>query len=336
MAMEHLPSQRYVFAHRMLPRVLWWGDALLGALANPEDTTFLAERWDHIGVVFQCRASGGRAELTHTSRWIGGDNLAMVVTMPRPVESAEAYFSVITSSPVLRYFTLEREGDWVSRDSDQESPPETTILGESMPDGSHVNFGAGPKPDLVQFLQAVCGILGLPPTVEEPTLAQRQGLSREGPTVLLAPAMDPDDLAALKEREAEAERLEWDSQPAPAFERYHAAIQEFFARYAEPPTEITLLYAGAIRCLKAMGHLETAEIWARQWWALVRRFRMLGHAEAMMASRMVAELLVEQGRSQEAEALYRHRVLLAGLARGKGSVHHEEALQQLERFTTQR
>jgi hypothetical protein len=318
--MEHLPSQHYLFAHRILPHLLWQGDSVLGILANPENQQFLGEQWDRVPGVFECRPSRGRERLAYTTHWVGGDNLTVVVTLPPPTDVAEAHLVAITTSPVLRYLTLELGED--------DRGGARTVLGEWTPDG-HGNFGDGPPPEKMPFLQAVCALLNLPPTIEEPTYGQRQGMSRGGSVHMPIP-MDPGDLEALKAQEAEAEGLEWDFQYAPAFERYNAALQQFFARYPEPPTEITLLYAGAVRCLKSMGHAESAEAWARQWWTLVRRFRMLGHAEAMLASRAVAELVAEQGRSEEAAALYRHRVLLAGLARGTGSRQHQDATRDLE------
>ena len=319
--MEQLPSQHYLFAHRILPDLLWQGDSVLGILANPENQPFLGEQWDRVPSGWNCLPSPGREQLAYSSHWIGGDNLAVVITMPPPLDVADAHLIAITTSPALRYFTLEL--------GEPENGRPQTVLGEWEP-GGHNNFGVGPAPDPMLFLQAVCRILRLPASIEETTHGQRLGMSR-GAALHMGITMDPNDLESLKEREGEAEALEWDFQYAPAFERYHATLQEFFARYPEPPTEVTLLYAGAIRCLKAMGHLETAEAWARQWWTLVRRFRMLGHAEAMMASRLVAELLAEQGRPEEAEALYRHRVLLSGLARGISSRQHQDAAQELER-----
>ena len=322
--MEHLPSQHYLYAHRILPQLLWQGDSILGILVNPENQGFLGDQWDRVLSSFRCTPCRGREQLRYSTHWIGGDNLAIVISMPPPLEVADAHLVAITSSPVLRYVTLELGEDDAGRPR--------TVLGEWTPDG-HRNFGDGPAPDPVQFLQAVCRLLNLPPTIEEPTHGQQMGMSRGGGGFHMPTPMDPGDLAALKEREGEAENLEWDFQYAPAFERYHATLQEFFARYPEPPTDITLLYTGAVRCLKGMGHLETAEAWARQWWTLARRFRMLGHAETMLASRAVAELVAEQGRRDEAEALYRHRVLLAGLARGEGSRQHEDAKADLAQFS---
>jgi hypothetical protein len=320
--MSQVPSQHYLFAHRLLPGLLWQGDSMLGILVNPENQPFLGEQWDTVRSRAQCVPSTGRERLAYSTHWIGDDNLAVVITLPPPAEICDAHLVAITTSPVVRYLTLELGENDLGR--------RHTVLGEWTPNG-HANFGDGPAPIPDHFLQAVCRILGLPPSVEDTTLAQRQGMSRGG-SVFMGSPMDPADLADLKKRQDEAESLEWDSQHAPAFDRYHAMLQDFLARYAEPPTEVTLLYGGAVRCLKSMGHLEMAETWARQWWNTVRRFRMLGHAEAMMASRMVAEVVAAQGRRGEAEALYDHRVQLAGLARGVGSPQHQGAMKDLEAF----
>jgi len=321
--MANLPSQHYLFAHRFLPELLWQGDSLLGILVNPENQAFLGDQWDAVAQHWECAPSAGRERLSFASHWIGGDNLAVVIFMPPPEQLADAYFAAITTSPALRYFTLEIGQDQAGRPR--------TVLGEWTREGRHLNYGDGPAPDPALFLQAVCEKLGLPPTMESPTVGQRQGMSRRA-VVYSGILMEPADLSALQEHEAEAEKLEEASRYGEAFERYHTALTGFLARYPEPPTEVTLLYWGAVRCLRAMGRTEAAETWARQWWTVARRFRALGHEEAMSASREVAEIVSERGRRNEAEAVYHHRVHLAGLARGLGSPQHERASKDLERF----
>jgi hypothetical protein len=249
----------------------------------------------------------------------------VLIAMPPPTEIPDAHFIAITTSPTLRYFTLERGANDLGQPR--------TVLGEWTQDGRHANFGDGPPADPVLFLHAVCGIMGLTRSVEPPTWGQSQGMRRGGSGMYMQIPLDPADVALLEERMHEAEDLEWEQREyAQALSRYDAALRDFVARYPSPPTEVTLLYAGAVRCLLGLGDLDSAETWARQWWTLLRRLRMLGHAEAMMASRSVAEILTKQGRRAEASALYRHRVLLAGLARGLGSGPHEEAVRDLEGF----
>lgn len=77
-----------------------------------------------------------------------------VVTMPDPVEAPEAYFVAIVHkddeaheylepSPSTRYLTLEM--------SDGSGPP---FLCELRNDTGHVNYGAGPAPEIGAFIEA--------------------------------------------------------------------------------------------------------------------------------------------------------------------------------------
>jgi hypothetical protein len=84
-----------------------------------------------------------------------GGHTAYVVTMPVPEASPEAHFVAIVhrdaephdymqESPSTRYFTLEK--------TDGSDRP---LLCEWRRDGSHMNYGEGPAPELGAFLDAV-------------------------------------------------------------------------------------------------------------------------------------------------------------------------------------
>jgi len=86
--------------------------------------------------------------------------------------------------------------------------------------------------------------------------------------------MESADLGALQKRERRPRRSR-----SLAVQRGIRALTTppsptLLARYPEPPTEVTLLYWGAVRCCGPWSH-GAAETWARRWWTVARRFRAL-------------------------------------------------------------
>jgi hypothetical protein len=59
---------------------------------------------------------------------------------------------------------------------------------------------------------------------------------------------------------------------------------------------------------------------------------MLGHAETMSATRVLAECLQAQGRQAEAAEIMAYRALLAGLSRGADSMVASQARSELALF----
>jgi hypothetical protein len=81
-----------------------------------------------------------------------------VIEMPAPVAMPEAYFAAFVvmmgpesddeeETPEARYFTLERS---FSMDGGSR-----TVLGSWTKDGTHLNFGDGPEPELDAFVDAL-------------------------------------------------------------------------------------------------------------------------------------------------------------------------------------
>ena len=69
--------------------------------------------------------------------------------LPKPERMAEAYFvAVAEKDKTTRYFTLELTSGMSKCDA-------STILGEWKPDGKHINYGCGPKPEKQEFLKAI-------------------------------------------------------------------------------------------------------------------------------------------------------------------------------------
>jgi hypothetical protein len=143
--------------------------AFLGVLASPEAPQFLAEIMQSVSN--HCAAREPKpdfavADLTVQKTRVGRYPCAVVV-LPRPRAMAEAFFvaAVLLADPdqdmpdpsgvALRYFTLEKGFalDGGSR----------TVLCEWTAEGSHVNYGDGPAPEVEAFIGAVAGLLANSP-----------------------------------------------------------------------------------------------------------------------------------------------------------------------------
>lgn len=159
------PSQHYVFVHRALPSVMFGDPSWLFAVLNgPDVRRFLGDLWARVGQrtgPAEHRASEGLAAET----FVEGPHLFALVTLPRPLEPAEAYFAALVAgfadpaAPSLdalawsRFFTLEHGLDFRT-----EEP--CTFLCEWTRDGKHRNLGEGPAAEPGAFVRALAVHLG--------------------------------------------------------------------------------------------------------------------------------------------------------------------------------
>lgn len=128
------PSQAYVFAHRMLPELVFHGGTqALEILTGPNARQRLAAWWS------DCGSAPVPPELDVHAVETGGDQ-ALVITMPAPAEDAEAHAVCVYIRPgqAARFFTLERGMDF-------NCMTPITMLCEWTRDGAHRNLGAGPE-----------------------------------------------------------------------------------------------------------------------------------------------------------------------------------------------
>ena len=153
-----MPGSRphhYQFAHIVLPRMAaTLGHALLDTPPPEGVTASLIAAWEE---------SGGRlaAEERLPGDGLSGEVLdvdghrMLVVTMPPPLHSTEAYFTVLVrpagsdASAALRCFTLELG----TRPDIQR-----TVVGEWVA-GGHRNYGPGPEPVPEAFVAALDKLL---------------------------------------------------------------------------------------------------------------------------------------------------------------------------------
>jgi hypothetical protein len=144
----------YQFAHVALRSLVFSAPELVDVLWALDDPSALLD--EIAGQVEQvCQSRGDDevlrgADLRVHKRRIGS-HVCMLVEFPAPIATPEAFMVAIVSprepdgeraAGPCRYFTLEY--------SAQREPPRT-VLGEWTAQGSHLNMGGGPEPELDAF-----------------------------------------------------------------------------------------------------------------------------------------------------------------------------------------
>lgn len=154
------PSQHYVFVHRALPSVLFRDPSWLFAVLNgPDAQRLLGDLWSRAGE--RIPPDGRReADGLGAETFIDGPHLYALITLPPPLEVAEAHLAaavagfVDPAAPSLdalawsRFFILEHGLDFRT-----EEP--CTFLCEWTQQGQHRNLGGGPPADAGAFVRAV-------------------------------------------------------------------------------------------------------------------------------------------------------------------------------------
>lgn len=321
-------DHHYRFVHTDLPRYLWQGDSLLGILANPDNQDFLRERWDG------ARARGHGVELVdpaglgYQSFWLGGEHLVFLLRFPTPMIRTEAYFAAITTSPRIRYLTLERgEGP-------RGSP--LAFFCEWTPDMNrrvHSMFPSGdPRPR--DFLELICAELGVPSTIDEPTREQQEGMSKGRHVFFdsLPEAFDAADSAKIDQWTDAAfsadDRLDF----VKSEECYRKIIELATATIGARGPTVTHAMRGLAYALEAQGKMEEAEGVLLDLWRTCRRWRMLGHAETMFTIQALADHYRARSNDSEAGELLLYAALLASLTRGVKSPQYQAAQGRLLSF----
>jgi hypothetical protein len=142
---------QYLFAHRELPMAAFrYGPDLVRVARGGNLAEGLAKLWVDLGTALPAAdrlpAEGLRAS------WHDLDAYEVaLVTMPPPGGVTDAYLAAIAvpkGEGGVRYLVLERSVP------DADGNP-TTVLGEWLAAGDHVNLGDGPPPEPDAFLAAV-------------------------------------------------------------------------------------------------------------------------------------------------------------------------------------
>ena len=141
----------YLFAHRELPMAAFrYGPDLVRVARGGNLGEGLTRLWVDLGTALPPGDRLGPEGLGASWHDLGGYEVALV-RMPPPGGVTDAYLAAIAvhkDGEQVRYLVLER-----SVSGDTGLP--TTVLGEWLSAGDHVNLGAGPPPDPALFLSAV-------------------------------------------------------------------------------------------------------------------------------------------------------------------------------------
>lgn len=326
----------YHFAHKLLPGFVWEGDALFGILANPENKDYLLSVWRGFQKEARTKDNKPVADispegLSNESFWLGGEHLVFLIRFPPTVRVAEAELAAITTSPVIRYLTLEKTvPDYDDR--------EQSVLGEWTADGTHHNLGAFPRMTETDFLHTVCRELQVQERIEPPTWQQQEGLSLKGPNINMSiPPRPSKELSAkVNAWEEEADEALMTRQDFAKAERLYRQIHDAMMCELGPEnTKATLTYLDLVGVLGHQSRFAEQEKLCRKWWAHCRRYRILGHYETMMSVSNLAEALAAQGKVADALNLLRYRALLIGLSRGKDHMDAVNARQELAEIENQ-
>jgi hypothetical protein len=160
--MKEAREHHYLFAHRVLPHLAWDNpEGFYVTAFTDEESGRLQEWWETLGGQLD-------PELRLTPEGLSwsafpyDEHLVVSCRFPPPEAMTEAYFAAIICGPLkgltrgdlettpLRYMVLERglEADGVTL---------RTVLCEWKRDGTHVNLGTGPTPELEIFEAVALG-----------------------------------------------------------------------------------------------------------------------------------------------------------------------------------
>ena len=141
----------YLFAHRELPMAAFrYGPDLVRVARGGNLGEGLTKLWVDLGTALPPADRLPPDGLTASWHDLGDYEVALV-RMPPPGGVTDAYLAAIAvpkDGEAVRYLVLERS---VTGEGGQAS----TVLGEWLSGGDHVNLGAGPPPDPARFLAAV-------------------------------------------------------------------------------------------------------------------------------------------------------------------------------------
>jgi hypothetical protein len=157
MAEDEPRCVHYQFAHVALRTLVFQLPSLATVLWDQDDPSELLDNLC-VQVGRACRRQTGeggnlRAEHMRVSKRELGRRRCVIIELPEPIATTEAYMVAIVHVPdeaERRYFTLEHSAL---------RPAPHTVLGEWSEQGSHFNMGAGPEPTVDAFLVALGQLL---------------------------------------------------------------------------------------------------------------------------------------------------------------------------------
>ena len=149
-------GHHYFFAHQVLPAVFFHNPENFVSRLRREGDGVLLESWERVGRKLEDAVRVQPAGLTHKIRDIEGETTVVLITMPKPRVSPEAYCvaAVLQRASRLRtttrFFTLE---------SRQPGDGPEPLLCEWTPDERHRILGAVTGYDVEELLRSVRRVL---------------------------------------------------------------------------------------------------------------------------------------------------------------------------------
>ncbi|MBF0503268.1 MAG: hypothetical protein HQM09_24315 [Candidatus Riflebacteria bacterium] len=267
--------------------------------------------------------------LRYTSHLIGNDQLVFLIHLPQPIESPEAYFCLISTSPSMRYFTLELGTD--------DAKKARTFFCEWSENGDHLNFDQSCLPIPDDFLKTICEKLELPLVCSNPEPELQKGMSKGG--MVFYGDLPP----TLTDAEAETENaLEEQASQAYGIGDFHKAelvykeIQKLLMASLGPTNaHATLAYQPVISALRCQKKFDEANDLASEWWQLCCLYRMLGHAETLSAMRECSRCCIDLEEPEDAMQIMKDRIRLAELTRGSDSPLTDKAREEYKEIKEQ-
>jgi hypothetical protein len=152
-----LREHHYFFAHRMLPALFNNNPDEFVEYLRRDRTNVLRAMWTHAGSELEPNERVMALGLDGEIREIEDQTTIVLITLPEPEVSPEAYFvaaayraATVTGEALVRYFTLERR---------QPGEDQRPFVCEWVGTGLHRIRGGLPSPDREAFFQAVCRLL---------------------------------------------------------------------------------------------------------------------------------------------------------------------------------
>ena len=157
------PSHRYMFAHRALPQVVHDDPGQAQKLlTGPEGPRFLSFLWGRVAERLPAEARDAPHGLACETHAGPGGRTIVLVTMPPPEHTPEAFFAAAVFTPGPRKLLFWRHpptADYLTLElgTTLGGEPRTVLCGWEK-NGTHYNMGDGPPPEKEAFLTRVLGM----------------------------------------------------------------------------------------------------------------------------------------------------------------------------------
>lgn len=155
------PSQHEMFAYEVIPLLFHHQTTDFFGYLEKDGTKFLKFWWDRAGVNLDESLRSSSEGIDFDVRTLFDGRKVVLLTLPAPKKSPEAYFLVMVDHPekksIFSWRNLARVFA-LSRSVDEHGTPNTKIA-ELTKTARYVEVKKGPQPSLNLFYKAVCEML---------------------------------------------------------------------------------------------------------------------------------------------------------------------------------